>query len=66
MYGPGDVFGELSLLYNTPRAATIMTQTPQCLLYRLDRETFTSIVKEAATSRRQQLEAFLSEVEILK
>lgn len=38
-YQPGEVFGELSLLYNTPRAATI-TANDECVLYKLDRETF--------------------------
>ena len=38
-YGPGDSFGELALLYNAPRAATIITKT-SVILFSLDRETF--------------------------
>lgn len=43
---PGDSFGELALLYNAPRAASIRAKT-NCTLWALDRETFNNIVKEA-------------------
>jgi CRP-like cAMP-binding protein len=41
------MFGELALLYNVPRAATI-TAIEKCVLWSLDRETFNNIVKDAA------------------
>lgn len=63
-YQPGEAFGELSLLYNAPRAATIIANE-ECLLWRLDRETFNHIVKEAANKRRNQYESFLTQVPIL-
>eukprot|EP00428_Durinskia_dybowskii_P014856 CAMPEP_0170213468 /NCGR_PEP_ID=MMETSP0116_2-20130129/6358_1 /TAXON_ID=400756 /ORGANISM="Durinskia baltica, Strain CSIRO CS-38" /LENGTH=1130 /DNA_ID=CAMNT_0010464019 /DNA_START=103 /DNA_END=3495 /DNA_ORIENTATION=- len=43
----GDVFGELALLYNCPRAATVVS-SEACVLWELDRETFKAICYEAA------------------
>lgn len=47
-YEPGDAFGELALLYNAPRAATIVAKN-ESLCYSLDRNTFNHIVKDAAS-----------------
>jgi len=64
IYKAGEAFGELALLYNAPRAATIIAKT-QCTLFALDRETFNHIVKDAAAKKREKYESFLSRVEIL-
>ena len=50
-YHSGEAFGELALLYNAPRAATIIAKT-EAKLWQLDRNTFNYIVKEAATKKR--------------
>jgi cAMP-dependent protein kinase regulator len=46
------VFGELALLYNVPRAATIISDD-DCLLWKLDRYVFNHIVKDAARLKRE-------------
>lgn len=57
-YNPGDGFGELALLYNAPRAATIKAKN-EAVVWRLDRDTFNHIVKNAAAKKREKYENFL-------
>ena len=64
-YDAGDYFGELALLHNAPRAASI-TAVTDCILYSVDRECFNHVIKEFAVRNRQIYEQFLSEVEILQ
>ena len=63
-YGPGDTFGELALLYNSPRAATIRAVT-EVVTWVLDRATFINIVKDAAQKKREHYEDVLKKVDIL-
>jgi cAMP-dependent protein kinase regulator len=65
VYHPGEAFGELALLYNAPRAATI-TAKSDSILWALDRETFNNIVKDAAMKKREKYENFLKSVDILQ
>ena len=64
-YQPGEAFGELALLYNAPRAATI-TANDDCVLWKLDRDTFNHIVKDASQRRREKYEDFLTKVPIFE
>lgn len=64
-YAPGEGFGELALLYNAPRAATITAKT-NYVIWKLDRDTFNNIVKDAAAKKREKYENFLKNVEVLK
>lgn len=63
-YHPGEFFGELALMYNAPRAASIKSKAAG-KLFGLDRATFNHIVQEAATKKRKYFSEILSKVEIL-
>lgn len=63
--GPGGSFGELALMYNAPRAASVVSTEPKCTLWALDRVTFRRIVMDSAFQRRRMYEAFLEEVPLL-
>jgi len=64
-YVPGEAFGELALLYNCPRAATIVAKS-NSELFSLDRRTFNHIVRDSAQQKRDKYEDFLKTVELLK
>lgn len=64
-YENAGVFGELALLYNCPRAATVTADTDSTL-WSIDRDTFNNLVKESAKKARAQTEEFLKTVPILK
>lgn len=59
--GPGSSFGELALMYNAPRAATVVSTEPS-ILWQLDRVTFRRILMDSAFQRRRMYESFLEEV----
>lgn len=64
-YTKGNVFGELAILYNTPRAATIEAET-DAVCYSLDRETFNSIVRASVMKRHELFKELVQKVDILK
>jgi len=61
--GPGNCFGELALMYNTPRAATIKASAP-CKLWVIDRVTYRGILVYYKFLRNKQYMEFLRNVEI--
>merc|ERR1719498_836260 len=61
---PGDAFGELALLYNAPRAASVQAKD-RCVCWKLDRETFNHIVKDAAAKKRDRYMDFFKQVPLL-
>ncbi|KAG5954717.1 hypothetical protein E4U57_004165 [Claviceps arundinis] len=61
----GGSFGELALMYNAPRAATVMSAEASCTLWALDRITFRRILMESTFARRRMYETFLEEVPLL-
>jgi len=63
--GPGGSFGELALMYNAPRAATVVSASKGGLLWALDRVTFRRILMDNAFQKRKMYEGFLEEVPVL-
>lgn len=63
--GPGGSFGELALMYNAPRAATVVSTEANSTLWALDRITFRRIVMDSSYGRRRMYEKFLEEVPLL-
>lgn len=63
-YGPNGSFGELALMYNAPRAATIIS-TQDSVLWALDRVTFRRILMENTSKKRRMYERFLEDLTLL-
>ena len=51
-YGVGDSFGELALMFNQRRAASV-TAKEDCVLWALDQATFKAVVQGAAMANKQ-------------
>jgi cAMP-dependent protein kinase regulator len=64
-YTTGGTFGELALMYNAPRAATIVATEPSTL-WALDRMSFRSIILSVANRKRKMYERFLATVPLLE
>jgi len=64
--GPGDLFGELALMYSAPRAATVTITSATCKLWQLDREPFKMLLAKNGQKQYATYEGWLEEVEIFK
>ncbi|KAK2149404.1 hypothetical protein LSH36_454g06009 [Paralvinella palmiformis] len=63
--GPGKVFGELAILYNCTRTASVKAQT-KCKLWAIDRQSFQSIMMRSGIRRQKEYTDFLKSVPKLK
>lgn len=63
-YHSSGSFGELSLLYNCPRSATIISTTPG-IIWALDKTTFRHVVVRTQVDRRRRTAQFLRRVPLL-
>mmetsp|Transcript_11120 Transcript_11120/g.33276 ORF Transcript_11120/g.33276 Transcript_11120/m.33276 type:complete len:275 (-) Transcript_11120:187-1011(-) len=64
-YNPGDSFGELALIYGTPRAASIVA-TADCTLYGIDRDSYRAILMSSVLKHRKMYEVALANVKIIQ
>lgn len=64
-YNGTGFFGELALMYNVPRAATIKASS-EGLLWSLDRKNFQRIIVKANANKRKQFEDFLMNLSVLE
>lgn len=62
--GEGGSFGELALIYGTPRAATVRARTT-LKLWGLDRDSYRRILMGSTIRKRRMYDEFLSRVSIL-
>ena len=63
--GANPSFGELALMYNAPRAATVKASS-DCKLWALDRLAFKVIMMETAASKNSTRSEFLGQVKIME
>lgn len=63
--GPGGSFGELALMYNAPRAATVKALEDGGLLYAVDRQTFRRVIIDLAHEKRCKYMDFLKSLPLL-
>lgn len=63
--GAGSSFGELALMYNSPRVATVLAVT-DCILWALDRMTFRKILLGSSFKKRLMYDELLKSIPILK
>ncbi|KAG0669351.1 hypothetical protein C6P45_003876 [Maudiozyma exigua] len=63
--GAGSSFGELALMYNSPRAATVIAQS-DCILWALDRLTFRKILLGSSFKKRLMYDDLLKSIPVLK
>lgn len=64
--GEGGSFGELALIYGTPRAATVKASAAgDVKLWGIDRDSYRRILMGSTIRKRKMYEEFLSKVSIL-
>lgn len=63
--GPGILFGDLALIYNCPRSATVQASVPS-VVWRLDRQVFRTVLAMLSTQELTQTKELLKGVPQLK
>lgn len=65
-YKAGESFGELALMYNCPRAATIVAVSDDVVAWAMDRLTFRAVLMSTTSAKRERYENFLTSVPLLE
>jgi len=66
VYNEGDAFGELALMYQIPRQATITVASDTALCFALDRLTFRKTLLTSGNKKRQLYDEFLAKNPLLQ
>ena len=66
--GPGSCFGEIALLYERPRAATVRAATGQdeCIVWALNRHDFHSIIQQDSLDVQHERVGFLKRIDLFR
>ncbi len=59
----GEMFGEISMLYNTKRTANIRVKT-RATCFKLDRKTFNTVVKQKGIRKRMVIMDIMKKIDI--
>jgi CRP-like cAMP-binding protein/Ca2+-binding EF-hand superfamily protein len=65
VYDNEGIFGELALMYNSPRAATVRAATGT-LLWAMDRQMYQAVRRESQQAQRDELRRFFDGVELFR
>jgi len=63
---PGALFGELALMYSSPRAATVMAASEEVALWALEQEPFKMLLAQSCQNTYSMYEGWLGQVEIFQ
>lgn len=64
--GPGTAFGELALMYNAPRAATVTCVVPTAKVWALDRRDFQMLIMGHQEQKHRMYEGWLQHIPLLQ
>merc|ERR1719335_240021 len=64
--GPGTAFGELALMYDAPRAATVTCVSQGAKVWALDRRDFQILIMDQQEQKQEKYQGWLQDVPLLQ